>query len=452
MLQQPIAEVAPTAEAHDRSGKRIGGIPLQKDVKRRHVLFVWLGAFLTLGLLVFESLGTPYILSENLKLPTDEQGTALGTLTLWVQIGYLLAFLPVGVLADTWGRRQVYALGFVSLALGYVLSPLAASIGELILYRCFYAFGVAMITGMMTTIYADYAREEARGRMVAIGGVLNGIGVTLCAILLGRLFLTYKEGGATPIEAGQFAHWTVAAICIGAAIALFFGLKPGRGTAHDHPELSARQLFRIGFAQGRKPRIALAYASGLIAQGNLVLVGSFLTLWASTAAQEAGMETAEAVSAARIPFVISQMSALLAAAIAIFTLDRIPRVLGVALTCAVASVGYSLMMLIEDPLGRDAIPFCVMLGLGQIFTILSTTALIAKEAPPNARGAVIGMQNVVGAFGTILIAQLAGVLFDTVSPAAPFLMVGGLNALILAWSLWVHAKHPAPDEMARKRR
>jgi MFS family permease len=449
VLQQPITEDAPSLEAHDPRGKRIAGIPLQRDVKRRHVLFVWLGAFLTLGLLVFESLGTPYILSENLKLPTDAQGTALGTLTLWVQVGYLLAFLPVGILADTWGRRQVYALGFVSLALGYLLSPLASSLGELILYRCFYAFGVAMITGMMTTIYADYAREESRGRMVAIGGVLNGIGVTLCAILLGRLPLMFKEGGASPLEAGQFAHWTVAAICIGAAIALFLGLKPGRGTAHDHPELSARALFRIGFAEGRKPRIALAYASGLIAQGNLVLVGSFLTLWASTAAQDAGMETAEAVSAARIPFVVSQMSALVAAGIAIFALDRVPRVTGVALTCAIASVGYAAMMLIDDPLGRDALPFCALLGLGQIFTILSTTALIAKEAPPNARGAVIGMQNVVGAFGTILIAQLAGVLFDTVSPASPFVMVAVLNAIVFVWALAVQAKHPAADERRR---
>jgi MFS family permease len=441
VLQQPIPEVAPFIDT-----KRIGGIPLQAGVKRRHVMVLWLGAFLTLGLLVFESLGTPYILSENLQLPTAAQGTALGTLTLWVQIGYLIAFLPVGVLADTWGRRQVYALGFVSLALGYILSPLATSLGELILYRCFYAFGVAMITGMMTTVYADYARAEARGRMVAIGGVLNGIGVTLCAILLGRLPLAYKEGGASALEAGQFAHWTVAAIALAAAAALYLGLKPGRGTAHDHPELTARQLFTTGFREARKPRIALAYASGLIAQGNLVLVGSFLTLWASTAAQNAGMETAEAVSAARIPFVISQMSALVAAGIAIFTLDRVPRVLGVALTCAVAMIGYSLMTVIDDPLGPDAIPFCILLGLGQIFTILSTTALIAKEAPPNARGAVIGMQNVVGACGTIVIAQSAGALFDTVSPAAPFLMIGLFNAIIFVWSLWVHIKHPAPDE------
>jgi MFS family permease len=120
-------------------------------------------------------------------VPESTQGAISGNLVFLTEIVTLLLFLPAGVLMDRIGRRGVYAAGFLVLALTYVLYPLAESVESLYLYRILYAIGVVAVAGGLSTVLADYPAERSRGKLVAIVGVLSGLGVVLISQGFGAL-------------------------------------------------------------------------------------------------------------------------------------------------------------------------------------------------------------------------------------------------------------------------
>jgi MFS family permease len=94
------------------------------------------------------------------------------------------------------------------------------------------------------------------------------------------------------------------------------------------------------------------------------------------------------------------------------------------------AIGYCLTMFVADPLLPVAIPFFMLLGIGQISAFLGAQTVIAKEAPPESRGAVIGAFNFSGAVGILILTLIGGWLFDHVAPWAPFVLVGVLNGAV----------------------
>lgn len=128
-----------------------------------------------------------------------------------------------------------------------------------------------------------------------------------------------------------------------------------------------------------------------MARGDLVVVGTFLVLWGKVAAMDGGMETAAAIEAGRIPFVIAQSAALLGAITAIFLIDRVHRL--TALACC--------------------------MGL-----------------------AVIGAFSVAGAMDILIMSGAGGALFDAVDPRAPFIVLGIMNLVVMGSAIYVRRVNP----------
>ena len=102
-------------------------------------------AFITIGMLAFVSFIQPYLLNANLKVPQDEQGRVLGLLGFSGELVSLLLVAPFGALSDKIGRRPVYALGFLWLAAGFFLYPLAQTLPQLLACAVFFSVGVAAV-------------------------------------------------------------------------------------------------------------------------------------------------------------------------------------------------------------------------------------------------------------------------------------------------------------------
>ena len=103
-------------------------------------------------------------------------------------------------------------------------------------------------------------------------------------------------------EAGQYTFWIAAAVGIVTAIILHLGLKGG-----PPPEVKDKPSVLKNFVRGiteakRNPRIALAYASGFISRGDLVVVGTFFSLWFVQAGVDQGMSTGQAMGRAAFLF------------------------------------------------------------------------------------------------------------------------------------------------------
>ncbi len=130
-------------------------------------------------------------------------------------------------------------------------------------------------------------------------------------------------------------------------------------------------------------------------------------------------------------------------------IDRLNRVSALALGMAFGAIGNLAVVLLDNPLASYGVIFFVLLGIGQISVFLAAQSLIGQEAPVAKRGSVLGAFNIAGAIGILLITTSGGRLFDGIDPRAPFVVVGTINVLLLAASLYVRLKAPgkAPGEI-----
>ena len=431
--------------ATEESGIRfLRFIRLMPGVMSGHAWSLLYGALFTIGLLTFVSIGTPLILNLNLGIPLEEQGDVTGTLGFWTEIAQILLFVAVGVAADRIGRRSVYAIGMLIMGLGYLLYPLADSLTELTIYRIIYAVGVAFAAGMLATVVNDYPAEASRGKMVTVVGILNGLGVVAVAFGFGSMPEWLVGNGVDGATAAKYTYWTVTFFCVLTAIVLRFGLQPGTPVQNDS-QPSVKELALAGLSNARNPRIALAYAAAFVARSDLVVLGLFTVLWGNVAAVAAGMDPAEATTVGRRLFGTAQLAALLWAFILGPFLDRFNRVGLMAFCMGLAAVGYCGVWFVEDPLALSALPLFALLGVGQISAFFGATTLIGQEAPAVERGAVIGVFNFAGAIGILFSTKIGGVIFDSIDPAAPFLMIGILNGLLFVAAIVVRIIAPGPN-------
>jgi MFS family permease len=419
--------------------RRIGPVELAPSVLPKQGWTFLAIAFFSISMITFVSIGQAYILNQNLGIPTHHQGTISGDLVFWTEIVTLLLFGPAGALMDRIGRKPVYSIGFLVLALAYILYPSAKSVAELTAYRMIYAVGVVAVTSGLATVLVDYPAERSRGKLIAIVGFLSGLGIVLLNQFFGGLPQRLVMRGFSGAEAGFWTHASVAATCVVIAVVAAVGLKGGTPVRHhERPTLGA--LLTSGIRYARNPRILLSYAAAFVARGDQSIIGTFVPLWGTTAGIAMGLPPAEAVKRGTLIFIISQSAALLWAPVIGPLIDRWNRVTALTISMGLASAGYLSLVLIGNPLDAWSTVFFVLLGIGQISAFLGSQSLIGQEAPKEARGSVIGAFNISGAIGILLITMMGGRMFDVMSPKAPFLIVGMINLLVMGAGVFVRMR------------
>ena len=417
------------------NGVKFGPAQLQPEITQRHGWGLMYASFVTIGLATGIAVLTPYVLTVNLGIAQGDQGKALGTLAVVQELALLVAFALFGAMADKVGRRAVYVVGMLLLTVAYSLFAYGDTLTMLAVFRVVFAFGIGAATGMLATVISDYAVVEDRGKLTALCGFLNGLGVVVVAIFLGKLPSYFVGQGQGELVAGQSALGIVAIVAFVSAIILLLLLKPGVPPATDSKKPMLALLGEGVAAARSNRRIALSYCAAFVARGDIAIVGLFTIAWGNQAAIADGFTAAEAVSKGNLPFVIAQSTALVWPAVIAITLDRMNRMKVLGFTMLLGLIGYCSLAFVDGPLTTYAIPFFMMLGIGQISAFLGAQTIIGKEAPETVRGSVIGLFNFCGALGILVLTGIGGWLFDHVAPWAPFFLVGVLNGVIalLCW-------------------
>ncbi|WP_034641602.1 MFS transporter [Desulfovibrio inopinatus] len=132
----------------------------------------------------------------NVALPTiaDTFHVGLPT-TQWVVSVYLLtivSFLPLtGNLGDRYGRKYIFAIGFLVFSVGSILCGAAHSMGMLLFARFVQAMGSAIFMANGPAVIMEAFPGRSRGRAFGIIGTIVGvgslIGPTLGGFVLGAL-------------------------------------------------------------------------------------------------------------------------------------------------------------------------------------------------------------------------------------------------------------------------
>jgi MFS family permease len=307
----------------------------------------------------------------------------------------------------------------------------------LILVRVFISFGITAASVMVSTIQVDYPAEDSRGKLMGFTGIAIGLGAVLIGLGFARLPVLFTDAGYTELLAGRFTLLSMTAFALVTAIILRLGLIGGQ-PPHVQGKPSTRKLLMKGLAAARhNPRIALAYCCGFIGRADLVVVGTFYSLWVTQAGIAAGMGADDAARTAGILFSLVMTAALLWAPVMGWLNDRLDRTTAMILALVLAAIGYSVMGLITDPLANWIYPASVLLGIGQMSVTLASQTLLGQESPREVRGAVVGTFSIFGAAGILFITSVGGRIYDAIDPSAPFVLVGLANGLLALMAFWL---------------
>ena len=417
---------------------RLGPIGLAPGITRGNGIALVLAGFFVGILAPFINFAQPYLLTEHLGIPQDRQGVASGDLAFWTEIVLIALAGVMGAWSDRAGRRVVFVFGLLVLALGYGLYPLATSLNEMLGYRLVCAVGMAAISAMFVAVQAEYPAEQSRGKLVALMGVISILGVMFVVAVMAPLPARFVGAGASATEAGRNAYWIAAAIALGGAIVLWFGLARRRHV--EAAQVSIADRIRQGLAVARdNPRIALAYGAAFVGRADLVVVTVFLSLWITQAGRAEGLTTEAALLRAGVVFGVLQLAALLFAPLMGVLTDRMSRVAALILATSLALAGYVWMGLLESPLGAAAYPAAALLGIGQVAAILAATALVGQEASEEMTGSISGAFTLFGAIGILMATKAGGWLFDAWMPGGPFVVIGLVNGAVMLAAIRVWA-------------
>lgn len=418
---------------------RFWGVALADGVSRRSMAAFYGACFVGLAAFTFIAQAQSALL-ELIGVAEDDKGAVSGHLGVAAELVLLVMVGVFGSLSDRAGRRPVFTAGFLVVALGLVLAPFAGSTVVLGVFRAVFAIGAAAVTAMVSTVLSDFARDESRGRAAGLLGVMNGLGAVLTVFVLVQLPSWLEDAGLGEVAATQVAYGVVAVLCVGLAVWLRLAL-PARVAGHREVTAPLLELLREGARAGRDPGIALAYAAAFTSRGNLALVGTFFTLWLQQHGEEVlQLSTTDALAKAGAMIGVAQTCALLSAPLIGKLTDRVSRVDALIVTCAVSAVGYSSTVFVGDPFGPGMYVCAVLIGIGEVGGVITSTVLIGQQAPAALRGSVVGAFSACGAVGILTALEVGGLLFDSWRPAAPFVLFGALSAAVVLFGLLVRSR------------
>jgi MFS family permease len=380
--------------------------------KERRAAF-WLAGVFSLRMLgLFMILPVFALYAEHLRGNTPAlAGLAIGIYGL----SQAIFQIPFGFLSDRYGRKRMIYLGLLIFALGSVVAALADSIRGVILGRALQGGGA--VSAAVMALAADLTREEHRIKVMAVIGVT--IGVSFAASMILGPVLNGWIG-----VSGIF--WLTGLLALfGIAVVRFRVPDPVESRIHRDAEPVASQFGGVLF-DGQLLRLNFG-----IFTLHLLLTATFVAV--PLALRDAGLAS-DRHWEVYLPALVVSMGAMIPFVILAEKYRRLkPVFLGAILTLALAEFG---LLALHDTVLETAV---LLLVFFTAFNLLEATlpSLIAKMAPPDAKGTAMGIYSssqFLGAFaGGALGGWLRG-LFGLKGVFA-FATLGALAWLLVAWTM-----------------
>ncbi|MEM2913776.1 MAG: MFS transporter [Candidatus Bathyarchaeia archaeon] len=135
--------------------------------------------------------------SINIALPSIGKEFLMNAVLLsWTAVSFLLAaamfLVPIGKIADVYGRKKIFTLGVLSFTFSSFLSAISVSAISLIVFRFFQGIGAAMMYGTSVAILASVFPIGKRGGALGVNVASVYLGLSSGPFLGG--FLTQNYG------------------------------------------------------------------------------------------------------------------------------------------------------------------------------------------------------------------------------------------------------------------
>ncbi len=325
--------------------------------------------------------------------------------------GYFKGYF--GALSDRLGTRAPFVrAGYALSALSKPLPGLWPAAAAVVLGRLADRFGKGLRSAPRDALLASYAPASAQGRVFGFHRAMDTAGAAL-GPLAALAFLAARPGDYQTLFLLAFFPGLLAALCVWRV-----------QDAPCQPAPTRRLAPFAVFAYWRKsPPDYRRLVAALAIFGLVNSSDAFLIL----RAKQAGFSEAAAIGGYALYNGVYAVAAYPAGGLA----DRLGkrRVLcwGLGLY-AVVYAGFALL----TQAWQAWVGFAAY-GLYAAATEGVSKAWIADVTPPDQRGAAIGLQTMVASFSAVIASALAGLLWETVHPVAPFWVAVGGSLLALLW-------------------
>ena len=423
---------------------RLGPITLAPGITPRQVLSFIMFA-VTMGCVVgFVPLMMPFVLADQLGLSREVHGRVTGTVQVIQQVASIAFISIFGALADRHGRRPFLLLAGVGIVLSALWFPFIGALPVLLV--AMFVLGIAQVaqTAGGATSVVDYPDNNSRGKYIALMLLTQG---SVAGLLTGRVAMRIpdwlKAEGVSPATANMAAFWFVAALgMVGIAFA-WWGITVDRKPAASMQEKGVASEFRAAFlnlldvlryARVNK-RFRLILLIACVVRSDFMIVASFLSLWVVGVATDQGVAAGAARAHAGNFFFLLSIATVVMPVMSGFIADRAPRIKFLMTALAFASIAYTATALIDDVFGMGAWVVIGLIGLSEGMIIVGAQSMLGEEAPVHLRGSSIGVFTLAGLIGVLLVSLAGGFAFDAIHASAPFVLVGFLNLIALAFAM-----------------
>lgn len=373
----------------------------------------WLAGVFSLRMLgLFMVLPVFALYAEHLRGNTPAlAGLAIGIYGL----SQALFQLPFGFLSDHYGRKRLIYIGLFIFAVGSVVAALADSIYGAILGRALQGGGA--VSAVVMALVADLTREEHRIKVMAV------IGVTIGASFAVSMMLGPVLNGWIGVP-GIF--WLTGALALlGIAVVRFRVPDPMESRIHRDAEPVASQFGRVLF-DGQLLRLNFG-----IFTLHLLLTATFVAV--PLALRDAGLPS-DRHWEVYLPALVFSMVAMIPFVVLAEKHRRLkPVFLGAIATLVLTEFG--LLALHDTTLEAAAL----LVVFFTAFNLLEATlpSLIAKMAPPDAKGTAMGVYSSSQFLGAFVGGALGGWLRGLfgLKGALAFATLAALIWLLVAWTM-----------------
>jgi len=383
------------------------------DERRASLSLAGIFALRMLGLFLV----LPVFALEARKYPGGDDPALVGLAMGIYGLTQAVMQMPLGLASDRFGRKKVIVLGLLVFALGSVLAALAGSVHMLVAGRALQ--GAGAVSAAVTALLADLTRDEVRTKAMAL------VGISI---------------------AGMFALSLVAAPPLAGAIGLsgLFGLTAALAVAGIAVVLLAAPAEPARHADEPRGRLADVWRHPDLWRldlGVFVLHTVQMAMWGVVPALlvQAGLPKAQHWHL-YLPAVLASFTMMGG----LFAAERRGHLRLVLRTGVALLLLVQLALLLAAPRAPGLWTLGVlMFFFFTAFNLLEATqpSLISRLAPPQARGAALGVYNTLQSLGLFAGGALGGWLVKGFGPQAVFMATAALAALwlLLGWAQVVPA-------------
>lgn len=435
------------------AGRRlIGLINLSAGTRPSQVMIFVSVLMCSVWVTSFTNLMQPLLVRELLHVPSANQGVVMGALTTAQQLAFLVFIGLAGSLADRLGRRTMLIIGMAGFAACMWLYPFIGVLSGLFAARIMWgAFDSSLSVGRVGR-FLDYPDGSSRGKFVSFVMVtLTAAGSLFTALVASRVVSWFQSGGLTKVESIRYGFVALSLLAVAGAAVAFFLLDKDRPAPREaaKPGLvgQAKEMvadFRKVFAFARtNPRLAVVLMIGSVVRTDFVILGSFLGLWVLQAAAAKGVDAVQAVKTTGLLMSVAGITGIVTPPFMGWLADRVDRVAMLVGVIVVTGVAFCMFGIVGDVLSPWMFIAMGLVGLAEAGQAVSSMAALGDEAPPELRGSVIGVFTALGVASVLAVSVVAGVMFDKLGPASPFILEGVMCFTIAVVAIVLIRRRPA---------